>query len=196
MGGTAEAADFLLSSPMVLEFDPGTTAVLAGIGIGGDFVDEHDETVDLMLSGAGNALLAPAASNHMLTIVDDDDSPSIGFSLEHSTIGENAGTVSLRVELAGNETEKDVAVDYATTSGSALTGLDFGAAHGTAVIQSPNRFKDIDCSIVNDTAIEGPEQFFLDLANVQNGTLGTSHCTIAIDDDEKPTAAEHWGLYE
>ena len=116
-----------------------------------DLIDEEDQTIVISLSTtpsvtgdmdvisyatAGGGTDAQAVKTYTLTITDDEELPSVNFTdgsastLGTSTIAENAGTVTINVELS-IATEKTVTVPFTFGSSStpAATGSNSTGAY-------------------------------------------------------------------
>ncbi|MEO0572165.1 MAG: Calx-beta domain-containing protein, partial [Bacteroidota bacterium] len=113
-------------------------------------------------------------------------SASIQFGSD-LTIGEDAGTaqfeVSLDTDFAGGFT-----VDYATAPSSALEPSDFMAAQGTLTFSGTSgEIQIISVPIVDDSFVESPEDFIVQLFNVSVPEVSISDATAIgtiIDNDQ------------
>lgn len=110
-----------------------------------------------------------------------------------STTEGSAGTsnVSFAVSISASPTEP-VFVDYATTGGTATSGVDFLPASGTLTFTS-GASQTVSVPVVGDTTSEGNESFTLVLSNARGSgsvtptiATGTATGTI-IDDDSTPS---------
>ena len=100
-----------------LIFSPGQTSQSFNVPIIGDTTDEPNETILLGLSTPVNALIGtPSAAT--LTILDDDNPPTVQFSMSSYPAGEGAGTATITVTLSA-ASEQVATVDYAATAGTA-----------------------------------------------------------------------------
>ena len=79
-----------------------------------------------------------------------------------------------------------VSVDYETSGGSAISGVDFSPASGTLTWSDGDvGEKLISIGINNDAEIENSESFTLTLSNPSGGvSLGTTELTLRIEDDD------------
>lgn len=165
-----------------LSFAPGETTKTFNVPILDDALDEPDETVNLTLSAPQNATLG-TPSEAVVTIVDNDEPPTVQFSMADYTANEAAGTALITVQLSG-PSGLATAVDYATSDGSATAGSDYVATSGTLDFAAGETSKTFTVNILNDVVAEGDETVNLTLSNPDDATLGTpSTATLTIEDD-------------
>ncbi len=102
-------------------------------------------------------------------------------------IAENGATVTLTVSR-GPGTQGDVSVDFATADGSAVAVNDYLASSGTLAFADGQTSQQIVIGIIDDTDIEGDENFFVNLSNVAGGAgLGSAiRSTVTIADNDDP----------
>jgi len=108
------------------------------------------------------------------------------------SVVESIGTLNINVIRCG-ELDKVCQVDYKTRDGSAKANEDYSPVEGTLEFLSGEETKPISVKIIDDTAFEDDEEFFMDLANArcndQNYTaaVGKNQSTqISIVDDDEP----------
>ena len=112
------------------------------------------------------------------------DTSVISFQPTTYSVVEGAGSVTLFVQRNGPLTGQ-VNVNYATQSGTATSGADFTATSGTLTWPSGDgSTRTIIVPILQDTILEGPEQFTVLLSSAVGGSIGNSKATITIIDDE------------
>jgi hypothetical protein len=182
--GTATAGttgDYLAASG-TLTFAPGTTNQTITVTVRPDTLDEPNETYFVNLSGATNATIADGQGQG--TINDNDATPSL--TINNVTVTEtNTGTVNavftVTLSAASGQT---VTVNYATANGSATAPGDYTAASGTLTFASGVVTQTITIAVVGDTAVEGNENFLVNLTGPSNATLadGQGSCTILNND--------------
>jgi hypothetical protein len=132
----------------------------------------------------GTNVLCIQAFNRTLT--DDDfridvelaETPAtFDLATNSYAVREDATQLVVRVVRSG-ALDAGMSVDYATTNGTALAGLDYEAASGTLVFGEGQAEQPITVPVFNDTAVEGTETFQIVLSNAQGGaTLGTASTT-------------------
>ena len=83
----------------------------------------------MTLSNASNATISDATGT--LTIVDDDDAPTLSINDVSYTESGSAGNATFTVTLSA-ASSKEVIVNYASSNSTALAGSDYTAASGTA----------------------------------------------------------------
>src|SRR6185436_16978960 len=113
-----------------------------------------------------------------------------GLDRTATTIGEAGGSVSLNVSRSGSASGA-VSVDYATTSGSATSDIDFASASGTLNwADGDTADKTILVDITNDMTDESGETFTVTLSNPSGGIplAPNSTATETITDDDAPSA--------
>ena len=117
--------------------------------------------------------------------------PELSFTPNRATVNEDAGSVTLTVELEPATTET-VTVDYATRDGSggAQAGEDYTATSGTLSFAASETSKTFTIPILNDDIYEDNESFLVDLSNPAGATVPASAAAITIDsEDAAPTAS-------
>jgi hypothetical protein len=100
------------------------------------------------------------------------DGAILQFSASRFVVGENAGSVTLRVTRTGDRSSA-VTVNFATRDDTATAGLDYVATSGTLSFAPGETVKTITVRILEDASGEGPETFIVTLsAPTGNGILG------------------------
>jgi surface-anchored protein len=125
------------------------------------------------------------------------------FETSTYSVNEGAGTASIDVVRVGGSDGR-IAVDYATSNGTATTGSDYTSASGTLEFLDGETRRTITVPILEDISAEGDENFNLTLsaptptnlneyirdveldANGLIGTIGSAVVTI-VDNDIPPT---------
>ena len=103
------------------------------------------------------------------------------------TVNEADGTVTFTVSRSGDLT-KASSVNYSTGNGTAAAGSDYTAAVGTLNFAAGEATKTVTVAIVNDTTVESPETFTVNLSGGTNVVIkdGTGVGTINSDDVAPP----------
>jgi hypothetical protein len=159
-----------------------------------DALDEDDETIDLSLSSPGGGATIGTQNTAVLTIVDDDPTPSISVS-DVSVQEGNSGTTPAVFKLTlSAPSGRSLSVQYQTADGTAAAGSDYQPLITNIVNFSPGETtKNITVFVNGDTTSEPDETFFLQLLNPTNVTLNKAQgtCTIQNDDaaPQTPTLA-------
>jgi glucose/arabinose dehydrogenase len=104
------------------------------------------------------------------------------------TVNENAGTATVRVDRINGSTGV-ATVRYTTANGSssnpALAGQDYTTTAGLLTFADGETFKNVVIPILNDTAVEEPEEFGFGLSEPTGAGLGINRTALIqiIDDD-------------
>ena len=185
--GTARAAygDYsAASATLTIPAGESSGTVLIDVPVGDDAIDEPDETVSLFatLLDARGAVLDWTTLPEALTIVDDDDPPSV--TLAPARVGEGAGTVRLAASLDG-ESAGTVTVEWSAGGAldAATAGEDYAAAGGTLVFEPSGPNPTLTIEILDDDLHEGDESLSVVLESA-DGTASPSSETVTIADDE------------
>lgn len=119
----------------------------------------------------------------------------IGFEAAKYAVLESAGSITINVERKG-DTSTLVMIDYKTKDGTANAETDFIPLEGTLEFQPGDTVKPITITIIDDTAYELDEDFYLELSNPRCSesekdpkvaALGEHDlATITIIDDDEP----------
>ena len=180
--GTAQAETDYGTSTGSLTFAPGETSRTVSVALRDDVADEPEETFYLQLRAPVNATVVTDTGTG--TIRDNDAEPSLSVT---GGSGEEGGTVAFEVTLSG-ATDRDVAVDYATSDDTAHAGDDYGAAAGTLRFTKGVSARTVAVDIYEDEMHEPNEAFGLTLSSPVNATLAADAATGHIaDNDGVPT---------
>jgi chitinase len=133
-----------------------------------------------------NAVLGNASA--WVGIVDDDtvvDTPQL--FVRDAVVDEKAGTASFVVMLGGpggQSSNSVVEVDYATASGTAVTGADFAAISGTLVFAPGETVKTVVVDIADETLPEPMERVNLLLSGATGATIADGRGVAEIGDSD------------
>jgi hypothetical protein len=185
--GTATSADATVTgAPGTVTFMPGQTSRTISVAVINDTIDEPNESLTVMLAGPGNAMLGTATNT--LTIVDEDNPPTVAFTQATASVGEAMTSVNLSVQLSsasafpitvpfsvGATSTADNPEDYTLAS---TTALSIPAGMTTAMVV---------VNVKADTLDEANETVVVTLGTPTNATLGaTATETLTITDDDSP----------
>ena len=117
---------------------------------------------------------------------------STSLSVRDATVDEAHGTLTMTVVL-NFVTDVDVAVDWATSDGTATAGSDYATASDTLTVEEGDRVATFTVDVMNDTAAEGTETFAVTLSNGMTANndsvpLDKATATVTILDDDVPDA--------
>ena len=87
----------------------------------------------------------------------------------------------IRLSAASNQT---VSVLVSTQSGTAIGDVDFGVGSLVINVQPGQTSQRVTVIIKGDTAVEGTEEFFLNLSDPVNGTIADNQGVVTIIDDD------------
>lgn len=188
--GSAIAGDDYVHASGVLEWLEGDKSPKTiTLTILDDQIPEDDRFFRLKLENAVNAdIVVPDTIE--ITIIDDDEAGTVGFSVPQYRIGEEEGELMVTV-LRTQASDGNISVDYHTVDGTATAGEDYIAVSGTlhweAGDTSPKTFT---ITILEDDIIEGDETFTIMLTNpTGQAELGQSSVEVVIVDDISETQA-------
>ncbi len=183
-GGTATSGtDYTAVTGSTLTFAAGTTTQTITVSVTGDTVDESNETVVLTLSNA-SAGTAISTATGTGTITDDD--PKFSINSPSVTEGDSSSVnLVFTVTLSASSTSQ-LAVDYAQTGGTAISGTDYAAVTAGVLTFAPGTTsRTIAVSVTGDTADESNETVVLTLSNATAGAgISTATGTGTIMDDD------------
>src|SRR5690606_21465481 len=141
-----------------------------------------NELFTLELTGTEDDFGVIQDSSVQATILDDDDLPAIRVAnvrVLEPDVG--VAAASFQVSLS-RSSGIDVSVDYATASGTAISGVDFSASTGTLVIPAGDTSAGISVNILADALVEPEETFRLNLSNPQGAGLEAAFASASIVD--------------
>jgi hypothetical protein len=95
------------------------------------------------------------------------------LSVANASAAEGAGSVVFTVRLS-RRTAKRVTVQYATADGSATAGSDYSAARGRLVFIPGERVRRISVRLIESSAPEDDETFYIVLSHPANARIGRS----------------------
>ncbi|MBC7929317.1 MAG: hypothetical protein H7Z38_02020 [Rubrivivax sp.] len=172
VGGNATAGSDYTATSGTLNFGEADPQKTFTVPILEDGDDEDNETVNLALSNpsGGATLGTPGAA--VLTIIDNDDSPT--FSINDVTQAEgNAGTSAFTFTVTkSGTTQLTTSVDFATANGTATTtDNDYVSNSGSFSFASNETTKTITVNVNGDTKFEADEDFFVNLSNPSGATI-------------------------
>ena len=149
-----------------------------------DTTDEPDSTITFCPDTAGGdryVIDPPVCVS--VTVLDNDDPESVLSVMDASGAEDTAGNLSFAVGL-NEASQVEVAVDYATSDGTAEAGSDYTATSGTLTFAAGEMAKSIDVAVAQDDSPEEDETFTLTLSNAVNAALGDGSATGTILDDD------------
>ncbi len=182
--GPAEAGSDYLPMSGSLVFEPdGLLTQTVVVTVLGDRLDEPDETVYLVLTGAVHAEIARAEG--LGTIRDDE--PTITID-DVQVVEGHSGTVSVLVTVRlSAEPQFPVTVDFATRDGAAAAGEDYSAVSGTLTfLPGGGAEQAIEILVHGDTLAEPNETFLVELSNASAAAIADPQAVVTIIGDDGP----------
>ena len=181
--GTATATQDYLATTGTVNFAPNEVLKTASVTVNGDLVTELNETFFVNLNTPN--LLTIADGQGIGTILDDDNPGKIAFAFATYSVAESSSNATITVSRT-NGIAGAVAVNYATSNGTATAGSDYTAASGTLVFNDGQTSASFNVPILPDSNGEANETVFLSISNPVGGaTLGTqTNAVLTIFDDD------------
>jgi uncharacterized repeat protein (TIGR01451 family)/MYXO-CTERM domain-containing protein len=182
--GTAVAPGDYAAIAGTLAFAPGTTSQTVNVTVGGDVLDEANETLTITLSNAVNVAVADGIATG--TIVDNDAAPTVSVNDVTVTEGD-AGTVNatfnVTLSAASGQT---VTVDYATANGTAVAPGDFVSTSGTLTFTAGTTARTFTVAVNGDLLDEVNETYVVSLSNPTNTVVADGQGSGMITDNDAP----------
>jgi solute carrier family 8 (sodium/calcium exchanger) len=144
--------------------------------------------------GLSMSSIVPTAEENVAESKSQDIEHSVLLSVtsEHYAVLESVGTCVVTVDRIGNKDCK-ASVDYATRDGSATANSDYHPVKGKLEFQPGEVQKSIAIKIIDDTAYEDDEDFYVELMNPSSDSkevvalIGDNQeARISIVDDDDP----------
>jgi len=181
--GTAIAGVDYNAASGALTYTAGQTSKTVTVQVRGDTMDEPDENFTVNLSGAVNATIATATG--VGTITDNDNPPSIRISDVTVTETDPGATVDavLNVTLSA-ASSFPVSVNYATTTGTATSGVDYTPVSGTVSFAPGETSKPVAVTVLGDAINEVNETINVDLTAPVNATIADSRGVVTIAEND------------
>ena len=205
VAGTATAGsgnDFTIQGSGSVTIAAGETSADIPVAIIDDSTEESTETVILTLTD-GRGYTLGSTTVHTLTITDNDGqpppppppppTPEVSFASASSSVGENAGTRNVTVNLSSVAPSGGLTIGY-SVAGTATSGSsnDFTIqGSGSVTIAAWETSADIPVAIIDDSTEESTETVILTLTTGMGYTLGTTrtHTVTIVDNDSMASFA-------
>lgn len=187
-GSATAGADYTATSG-TLNFIAGQTSATFNVPILDDNLVEGNETFNLTLSSPSPGATLGAQATATVTIVDVEPGV-LQLSSPTYTVAENGGSVTITVTRTNGSTNA-VAVNYATSNGSATAGADYTATSGTLNFGVGQTSATFNVPILDDNLVEGNETFNVALSSPTNGaTLGAQSSSVVTITDFEPGSVQ------
>ncbi|MGQ0621999.1 MAG: S8 family serine peptidase [Panacagrimonas sp.] len=157
------------AAPAMVTIPGGASGATFNVAVINDTRDEPARTVRMTLGTPSGATLGNP-SVRMLTIYDNDPTPTVQFVASSSSTAEDGGTRNVVLRLsAASDNQITVPLQY---GGSATRNSDYNAP-GSIMIPSGSMQEPVPVRIVNDSRREGNETVVINLADPQNAGKGS-----------------------
>ena len=214
LGGDATGgSDYTAPSPLEATIAAGATTASIVVKVRGDTVDEEDETVEVTLTGATNAVLASAAADREATgtIRDDDEAH---LSVGDTTVTEGGAavfTITLDPVSDRTVTVQWTTAEHTAGTNQATAGTDYTAVTTAQTVTfAPGASSaTIEVQTTRDNVDDNDETFLVQLSNPTNaalddgegvGTISETPCAKAVNDPGTPCiklrGGTHWRAIE
>lgn len=157
-------------------------------GAAPNFITGISSPVDIQVANDGSLYYLARGSNSVFR-VQYFGGPTI--AINDVTVGEGDGTnnANFTVTLSPAATST-VTVQYSTSDGTALAGIDYVTANGTLTFAPGETSKTVPVLIRHDTTFESNETFNVNLSNATNATIADAQGVgTIVDNDSQPTVS-------
>jgi RHS repeat-associated protein len=193
--GTAIAGQDYTATSGTLNFANGDTSKSFSIAITDDALVEGPESINFTLSSpTGGATLGNPSAAYMMVFDNDDSGGGNAGALQFDGgifVGaEGGGIAIIQVNRVGGSTGT-VAVNYATSNGTAIAGQDYTSTSGTLTFATGETTKTFTVAITDDSLDEPNESINVALTSPTGGAIlgnpSAAYVTVFDNDDPTPT---------
>jgi hypothetical protein len=173
-----------------ITFVHGETAKTVLVPILQDSLDEAAETFTVALTNPVGGATLGALTESVVTILDDDPSPTLRIDDLSVTEGDSGVVSAAFTVTRGGATAQTITVHYATGNGTAGAPDDYTAASGTLTFAPDEATKTIAVSVNGDGVVESSETFTVTLSSPANAAIADAQGVATIvDDDATPSVS-------
>jgi uncharacterized repeat protein (TIGR01451 family) len=184
--GTAIAGQDFNAASGTVTFAAGVTTRTLVVSLVGDTLDEDNETLRVLLSGASSGTITDGEA---LGVIVDNDLSRI--SIADTSVAESpSGAAATFALTLSTPNSRAVTIDWSTANATAMAGLDYVAGTGTVTFAPGETSKVISVPVLDDTLDEANEAFNVNLTNPINAGVQRNRGIGTIgDNDEPPTVS-------
>jgi len=168
--GTANGfTDYIPKSGTVLLPAYGSTARIT-VPIVGDKLNEATETFSVVLT---NPIFSRIVKGTGIgTILDNDPQPALYINDVHVTTTQSGVLAAVFTVALDNQSGQTVTIDFATSDGSALAGVDYLPQSGTLTFAPGLKSQQIVVPVLTSAVYEANRKFYLNLSNPVHAVIG------------------------
>ena len=178
---SAEQNSDFAQSAQVITFAPGQTSQTFNGTILGDGRDEYDETYQVNLFNASNGTIADGQA--IGQILDNDAQPTLSVNDVTSSETDGKTTFTFTMTMSG-QTGKVVEWDASTADGSATSGSDYLGKTNVHYTLTSGLTRTFKITVKGDNNTEPTENFFVNLTNLSNVSVGDIQGVGTITNDD------------
>jgi len=183
-GTATSGTDFTPTSGTLTFLATDTTKTIT-VATTNDAIYEPAETVLMNLSApSGGSIITMSQGSG---IINDNDSPP-SFAIGNASAVSEGGTMSFAVVMTGGSSSSH-SVNYASASGTAISGTDFTGTSGTLTFAPGETSKTINVASTEDAVFETAETVLVNLSGATGGTMITGSQGAGTINDNDPAPA-------
>lgn len=191
-GATGSGTDYTSAGfPKTISFAATETSKTVDVAITDDTLYEPSaaETITFSIASPTNSVLG-SQTTATLNITDNDSAPTAQFSSASQSGSENAGAMTVDVNLSNPSTQV-ISVPFTPTGTATGGGTDYTLTASPLSFAAGETAKTITITPVNETEFETNETVILTLGSPTNATASgtTVHTATINNDDSAPTAS-------
>jgi hypothetical protein len=190
-GSCAAGIDFVNASGTLNWADGDTASKTFNVTICNDAAFEADETFTATLSGATGGATIGTPNPATVTITNDDPPPTGTITVNDVRVfeGNTGGANAVFTVTYTGANPASASVNYATASGTAISGVDFIPVSGTLNFSSGTSLT-VTVPIIGKSLKEANETFFLNLSGAVNATITDNQGVGIIIDEDRAYVAD------
>lgn len=190
LDGTATSGAKYIQTNGVLTFAAGETTKTFPVFVRNTSTAEGPETFSVVLTNVGGGAIITSPATTVVTIINTN--MGVGFVSGTSSFTEPSGAANgtLQLQVARyNNTNGTISVNYSTTNGSAVSGVNFvGVSNGSLTFNPGETLKTITIYTMYDPRPIGDLTFTVGLANPTGGAQLAAPKSVVVTDHDINTA--------